>query len=933
MCGRLFRRDILSDDVFDLPLGQLHEDVTTFVRILFKSNVVAHTKRAIYYYTFNPKSITNNFSEEHANGMFRGFDDWVANARRVGLLSELSQCMTGGIEKLVNICVERCALSDILGIDEKITILQDIDRKYSALPVPRIAPSLRGTKFLARFEGQNFEEHNGPIEDAIEENFPKPRQNGDGPTLPKGMQPSAMASRLKDKIVLIGQVDYQIRNAAVLARELRLRGYSCVILDNSAFASGGRRQLRPEESDIFGQAEHVKVEKSPYEADWLSTARLVVTFNDFNDDFREALEYRNRLGLPSVGMVEGINDFLRVDFAPYRHLPYRRCDYVFLAGEDDRRYFEDRQTHVVGLPIIEVLGSKQPSFPVKPTAVLNVNFTYGALEHERDGFLECATKAFAAAGVDYVITQHPMDKGNLEGLPVSDRTQYQLIDEGTVFVSRFATGILEALASGKPAVYFNPHAEKVEKFKAPMGAFEIATTEGELVNALRRVLDDVEKGVDFRKRALPLLKRHTAYRSEGSSVSERFGDAVSSVLQENDRQRSISDLFFDALNTRKPFRENSSELIFGSLDRRHKARLNEEELISRFFGTREGIMIDVGTKAGGGPDIYLGKGWTIHTFEPFPDVGRRLPEARPSSSPLVVNEQAVSKEVGLNRTLPTGDVNTSTGKLPAIGEDNRQGSEVTATTLREYYEEHRLQHIEFLRIDARKNGKSVLEGIPWDRDRPDVILTTFDGQEMVPPGNALRDIAKLLVDRGYHVYVSEWLPSQQSVIGRDWSRLVRYSAGFDIGNTWGNVIGFVQAPDETELRLLVQEAVKFAAQPLEEKEVREKPYRAPERAFYAGFGEWLEPRSPRLFRLLQRLRRTTGQGMPTTRTELAAALRARSPALFRLGQIVSWTARAVRRHKLLTVLVAAACIALLVFPAFAQEVWGRASVFGGRPCF
>ena len=51
-------------------------------------------------------------------------------------------------------------------------------------------------------------------------------------------------------------------------------------------------------------------------------------------------------------------------------------------------------------------------------------------------------------------------------------------------VSRFASGILEALARGKLPVYFNPHGEKVDKFKNPMNAYPIANSEFELQDIL-----------------------------------------------------------------------------------------------------------------------------------------------------------------------------------------------------------------------------------------------------------------------------------------------------------------------------------------------------------------------------------------------------------------------------------------------------------------
>ena len=40
MCGRLFRKSLFEEDVFDIPLGLLHEDMVTSVRVLFKLSLI-----------------------------------------------------------------------------------------------------------------------------------------------------------------------------------------------------------------------------------------------------------------------------------------------------------------------------------------------------------------------------------------------------------------------------------------------------------------------------------------------------------------------------------------------------------------------------------------------------------------------------------------------------------------------------------------------------------------------------------------------------------------------------------------------------------------------------------------------------------------------------------------------------------------------------
>ena len=818
MCGRLFKREILTDDIFDLPPRLLHEDMSTFTRIVFKSRNVAHIRRPIYYYTANEAGLTSTscFTIRNIDGMFCTIYDWIENARRHGMLEELSATMPYGVGRFVNLLVIRCILRESLDDDDKVKMLNIINEKYQALPLCRPDFSLPGTDLLGHLHADNVAGRPTRLQKAIEQNFPRgvPALPNDKTRLEYSLVPTEMAQRLKDKVVFICQVDYQLRNAAVFAGELRRWGYPCAVLDNSAFVAGGRRQLPPEEDKIFQGMERIQVTRPPYRPDWLSTARLVITFNDFNDDFREALEYRHRLGLPSVSMVEGINDFLRVDFQGYRHLPYRRCDYVFLAGSDDKRYFEDRQTYVVGLPIIESLAAKEPVFPEKPLAVLNVNFTYGALEEARDDFVSKAKRAFDAASYDWVITKHPMDKGELGDHPVSNLTQYELIDRCSVFVSRFATGILEALARGKPAIYFNPHNEKVEKFKSPLGAYEIANTEEELVRALQNVAKDIESGVDFRERALPFLERHTDYRPDGPSVTHRFAEAVTEILElDCGQQSAVSDLFFERLHEQDPFRCVSPGTIVGDFERRHKAELPEQKFIARYFGNRGNIMMDVGAAYGRSLDIYLGKGWTVHAFEPDSNNRQRLLDTWPACSRLVVNEEAVSDKAGLTVPFFRSEESAGISSLSAFTPGHRQVGEVTTTTLTDYYRKAGLRHVDFLKVDTEGFDKFVLDGFPWESDRPEVILVEFEDAKTTPLGYSAHELADTLIRRGYAVYVSEWLPIVRYGITHEWRRLVRYSPALELDATWGNMIGFLEDPGEEKLRSLARQTLKFSARP------------------------------------------------------------------------------------------------------------------------
>jgi FkbM family methyltransferase len=865
MCGRAFRRTILDDTIFDLPGRFPHEDLVTSVRLAFAAERVVAFPRPVYYYSVNGESITSASDMSHVDGIIFAVADWLRLARDHQLVDELEEGIQSGAEKMLGKCVERIVFNDTLSIADRAGHVADVNRRYDGLPMSRPTPRSAGTKLLAAVaRGEDAAALVGAYaaifgDDDRAEGAPstsgRPRST---------IAPSDIALATKDKIVFVCQVDYHLRHAADLARELRKRGHACAVLDNSRFADEGRRQLDANEGGIFWRTNRIVVEKPPYGVDWLSTARLVVLFNDLDLCFRGALEFRHRLGLPSVCVVEGINDFARVDFDQPLNLPYRRCAHVFLAGQHDASYFTDRSIAVVGLPGLEQLAAKAPRFPEQPLAVLNVNFTYGSLEDRRDEFVEQAVRGIAEAGFDLTITQHPMDRGDLADLPVSRKTQYQLIDAGSVFVSRFATGILEALASGKPAIYFNPHDEQVEKFTEPMGAFDIATTAQELRDALRRVRADIEAGVDFRERAGEFLRHHAALGLDERRAVERFADEALEVCADYvDEQMRVSRLVLDRLGQSPDASSFDEGLLLGSFTRKHHAQLNEEELIGRYFGQRLGLMVDVGANFGNSFDIYLGKGWIVHAFEPDPTNRARLNEYWPSQKRLVVNDLAVSDKAGQRLPFFSSEESTGISSLAAFTDGHRRVATVTTTTLDRYLAEWRIDHVDFLKVDVEGFDKFVLDGYPWDRDRPEVVLTEFEDSKTVPLGYTVDDLAQQMIEHGYTVYVSIWHPIIRYGISHDWKSLERYRPELALSDTWGNLIGFRDVPDETRLRALAELSVKFAPriapprQPGSTASVQHEPDHGSQtpRSWYADSADRLRHRGPNVYRILRSLRR------------------------------------------------------------------------------
>lgn len=523
ICNCLIKKELLTDDIFEMPERIFHEDQLNWIRLIFKCKSFDRISQQTYYYRWNEGSITSYFSIRHAKNLFYIFNEWIKISKTYGLYHELLPYMIHGLSKLIDFYVLRAIYKHSDPIQE---ILKEFVNGIKHINLTLIVADNKGLKII--YDLINDKEITINKINTLREKYditsPKVQYTPDS-KLQYKIEPTELASKLNNKIVFICDVDYHVSSALKLSKCLEKNHYECTILDNSRLVANGKRKSKQNASNNT-----ILISELPYKTDALATAKLVVCYNDFNMNIRDALEFRFLQKLPTACIVEGINDFKRIDFKEKRYLPYRRCDYVFLAGEHDRQYFADRKCYTIGMPNIENLLIKQPVFPEKSLIVLNVNFTYGCLEDKRDFFASEAKEVFDDLGLNWIITKHPMDNGHFNGLNVSSKTQYELIDECSIFVSRFATGIIEALACGKPVIYFNPHNEKVDKFKEPLNAYYIANNKEELKEAIKRTQQEIESGIDFRKKAENFLKKHASINIDDKSSAERLENAIIEII-------------------------------------------------------------------------------------------------------------------------------------------------------------------------------------------------------------------------------------------------------------------------------------------------------------------------------------------------------------------------------------------------------------------
>ncbi|HEB9286087.1 TPA: glycosyltransferase [Campylobacter coli] len=217
--------------------------------------------------------------------------------------------------------------------------------------------------------------------------------------------------------------------------------------------------------------------------------KAIVVFNDWEVVTKSIILAAKKSGIRTIGIVEGINDYLDVDTGQIRNA-YQTVEYLFLPGDHDKKYFSnpEQKLFIGGIPrIYEMFHQNKTQLDSKKKkriALINSNFSYGVLVDHRDEWLKKAIEGCVLAGYEPVISRHPADLGKSYQELVTSKTFYQALEECDVLISRFASGILEALARSKLPIYFNPHGEKVDKFKNTMNAYPIANSEFELQNIL-----------------------------------------------------------------------------------------------------------------------------------------------------------------------------------------------------------------------------------------------------------------------------------------------------------------------------------------------------------------------------------------------------------------------------------------------------------------
>lgn len=283
--------------------------------------------------------------------------------------------------------------------------------------------------------------------------------------------------------------------------------------------------------------------------------RCLVCMNDWEGKVAARLvEFANAQGIPTVAIVEGVNDFLDVDTKRKRRA-YRRVRHVLLNGDFDRRYFEgtDQQLSICGLQrldrLLEARGMVDPTTVSRERRiVVNVNFTYRVLETHRAAWLEDIHAVAGELGLQTIHSVHHAETVQLGEDLVSKESLYDLLKRCEIFISRFSGAILEALVLGANVIYYNPGFEKVDKFTDPMDGYWFARSKTEL----RAAIEEISRGV--RKDPSRFLHSHA------DVDPDRFGEPTMYGSVEKTR-----DVLIRCLDAQRPARALDTNALKAAL--------------------------------------------------------------------------------------------------------------------------------------------------------------------------------------------------------------------------------------------------------------------------------------------------------------------------------------------------------------------------------
>lgn len=202
-----------------------------------------------------------------------------------------------------------------------------------------------------------------------------------------------------------------------------------------------------------------------------------------------------------------------------------------------------------------------------------------------------------------------------------------------------------------------------------------------------------------------------------------------------------------------------------------------------------GMMIDVGAHHGDSHRLFAQAGWQVLAFEPDANNRAKLLENRASLPNVQVDSRAVSDHSSQGVPFYHSAESSGVSSLQAFLASHEQAGMVDVVSLADYFAKAgtNFPDVDFLKIDTEGFDLMVLQGVPWDRMQPRVILCEFEDAKTLPLGYSFHMLAGYLKEKGYHLLVSEWQPIRCYGEQHHWRCFSCYPCRLQHARAWGNI--------------------------------------------------------------------------------------------------------------------------------------------------
>lgn len=254
---------------------------------------------------------------------------------------------------------------------------------------------------------------------------------------------------------------------------------------------------------------------------------------------------------------------------------------------------------------------------------------------------------------------------------------------------------------------------------------------------------------------------------------------------------------------------SASTDLLGPFIREMHVHFDETDVVAAYLVGKSphGSMIDIGAHQGSALAPFLENDWKIWAFEPDHQNRAKLQQRLSNHR----NKGNVQLETGCvsnksQKGVPFYQSEESTGisGLSAFRATHKEAQRVDTVSLADYFQGQEMPVVDFLKIDTEGHDLFVLQGFPWERNRPKVIECEFEDLKTKPLGYRTKDMADFLVGKGYTVYVSEWHPILRYGQRHDWHRLMKYPCELACPESWGNLLAFSCPPEDAKLIELIK---------------------------------------------------------------------------------------------------------------------------------